>query len=903
LRLVAAAAGLLAVLCRPLPLGAAPRAGSGAPVESGEPRVSVDLSHGWRFRQADGLSDVQSRAFDDSQWSSVDVPHTWNRIGNEGAERSPLSNSVQGVGWYRLRFAAPASSAPRRYFLQFDGVGAIADVWLNGHYLGKHAGAFSRFRFDASAAITPSGENLLVVRADNSRPQPGSSTENVIPLSGDFFVFGGIYRGVALIATDPVHVDMLDYGGPGLYARTESCDLNNAAVRVSAKLVNDGSKSRIVSVGVRIESGAKVIVASQSSRVSVSPLQPVGIDHSLHIDHPRLWQGMDDPHLYNLIMTVRSSQGVLLDQVVQPLGVRSLTIDADKGLFLNGRHLFLKGASMHQDRPVKGWAISHADQEQDFDLLRDLGANAVRLAHYQHDQYSYELADALGILVWAEIPLVNKVSFDGSPASAALAANARQQLTELIRQNYNHPSIATWSIANEIDLTATQIKGPSKVAPLLKNLDLLAKREDPSRFTTFADCCEQAVVAPHADAAAAAAAADAAIATARDAIVGIADAVGYNRYFGWYYGQFEDFGAMLDKAHARHPALPIAVSEYGAGASLTQHTDDPAGGTINPHGRPHPEEFQNLYHEASWNALRGRGYLWAVFIWNMFDFSSDSRREGDLTDINEKGLVSYDRQTRKDAFYFYRANWNSRPTLHLVGRRYVDRAYGVVDVKAYSNAALSRLWLNDRDQGTTPCAGGICQWRSVRLQPGKNELRATADMAGTELIDTMQWTFSGSMDNVRIKAGDISGYASMEGDRYGSDTYFSGGTAGGVNAPDSPTPERIKVAAHDFALYDKFREGAFSYRVPVPSGRYRVTLKFQEPAADHAGAREFDVLVNGKIVLERFDIFAAAGGKLKGVDRVFDVTSRDGEILIEFRPLKGGAALVSALSIIPLDRH
>jgi beta-galactosidase len=908
-RLVAAAAGLFAVLCSLQSLGAALEVGaaesdvadSGGPMEPGEPRVSMDLSRGWRFRQADGLSDVQSSAFDDSQWTQVVVPHTWNRIGNEGTERSALTNAVQGVGWYRLRFKTPASSAMRRCFLQFDGVGAIADVWLNGHYIGKHAGAFSRFRFDVSTAIKPSVENLLVVRADNSRPQPGSTTENVIPLSGDFFVFGGIYRGVALIFTDPVHVDMLDYGGPGLYARTETRDPNSAAVRVSAKLVNDGSKPRTVMVGARIESDAKVIVASESSRVSVAPMQPVTIDRTLHVDRPRLWQGVKDPYLYALIMTVRSSEGQLLDQVVQPLGVRSISIDADKGLFLNGEHLFLKGASMHQDRPVKGWAISHADQAQDFELLRDLGANAVRLAHYQHDQFSYELADALGILVWAEIPLVNKVSFDGSSASAALAANARQQLTELIRQNYNHPSIAVWSIANEVDLTATQIKGPSKAASLLKSLDLLAKQEDPSRFTTFADCCEQSVVAPRTDAANVAGAAVNGIAP-RDAIVGIADAVGYNRYFGWYRGQFDDFGPMLDEAHARHPALPIAVSEYGAGAGLTQHTDDPAGGSINPHGRPHPEEFQNLYHEASWNTLRSRGYLWGVFIWNMFDFSSDSRREGDLSDINEKGLVSYDRQTRKDAFYFYRANWSSQPTLHLVGRRYVDRAYSVIDVKAYSNAALSRLWLNDRDQGTASCAGGMCQWHSVHLLPGANELRATAEIGGTALIDTMQWTFSGSTDSVRIKAGDISGYASKDGDRYGSDTYFSGGAAGGINAPDSPVSQQIRVAADDFGLYDRFREGAFSYRIPVSSGRYRITLKFQEPAAGAAGAREFDVLVNGKIVLAHFDIFAAAGGKLKGVDREFEAASRDGGLLIEFRPLKG-RALVSALSITPLDRH
>src|ERR1700687_6026391 len=196
---------------------------------------------------------------------------------------------------------------------------------------------------------------------------------------------------------------------------------------------------------------------------------------------------------------------------------------------------------------------------------------------------------------------------------------------------------------------------------------------------------------------------------------------------------------MLDEAHKRHPALPIAVSEYGAGAALTQHTDDAAGGPINPRGRPHPEEFQNWYHEASWNALRGRGFLWAAFIWNMFDFSSDSRREGDLSDINEKGLVSYDRLTRKDTFYFYRANWSSRPTLHLVGRRYVDRPYGVIDVKAYSNAAQVRLRLNEQDQGWTPCNAVVCVWHSVHLRPGANALLATADIAGTPLSDSIQW--------------------------------------------------------------------------------------------------------------------------------------------------------------------
>jgi beta-galactosidase len=590
------------------------------------------------------------------------------------------------------------------------------------------------------------------------------------------------------------------------------------------------------------------------------------------------------------VVTVRSYADAILDRVAQPLGLRTLAFDPDKGFFLNGQHVFLRGAAMHQDRPVKGWAISPADQRQDFDFLADMGGNAVRLAHYQHDQRSYELADERGIIAWAEIPLVNQVSFDDSPADAALAANATRQLLELIRQNVNHPSIAVWSIANEIDLRATQAGGPSRPRALLESLNRLAKSEDPSRFTTLADCCEVGLP-PHTGG-------DIANVAPRDTIVGITDTVGYNRYFGWYAGTFADFGAMLDAAHARRPGLPLAVSEYGAGAALTQHSDDPTGGAINPHGRPHPEEYQNLYHETSWSALRARPYLWGVFIWNLFDFSSDSRREGDLTDINEKGLVSYDRTVAKDTFFFYRANWSTQPTLHLVGRRYTDRAYAVFDVKAYSNASQAQLWLNGVELGSTTCTGGICLWRGVHLEPGTNELRATAHIDGREVSDTLQWTFAGSPKIVRIKAGDISGYVSPNNGRYGSDMYFTGGEGRGLDPPDTPADRRSEVIAKDPGLYDSLREGDFSYRIPVPDGRYRIIARFLDPTATTAGERVFDVSVNGKTVLKSFDIFATAGGRLKGVERTFEGTAKDGELIIDFKPTRG-RALVSSLSIEP----
>ena len=853
-------------------------------------RLIAPLDAGWRFTQASDLAGGETPAFDDARWTTVELPHTWNRIGNDGTERSSLSNNVQGVGWYRLHFKPPHAAAASRYFLQFDAVGAVADVWLNGRYLGKHSGAFSRFRFDASSSIKPLGDNVLVVKADNSRPQPGASTQDVIPLSGDFFVFGGIYRNVSLIITRPLHVDLLDFGGPGLYARVLDLGATGASVQLSGRVANDLKNPRRITVEFAIEDAAGGIVASKSLETTAA-VGSTAMQTRLRVENPRPWQGIESPYLYRSVMTIRSDTGTILDRVSQPLGFRSVKFDSDRGFFLNGEHMFLKGASMHQDRPVKGWAISHADQREDFELLQDLGANAVRLAHYQHDEYSYELADSRGIVVWAEIPLVDKVSFDGSPANPALTANARQQLTELVRQNYNHPSIIVWSLGNEIDLNATQVKGPSRPTVLLRSLNELARSEDPSRATTLADCCET-VIAPHA-------ASQAMPVENRQPIVGIADTVGYNRYFGWYTGQFSDFGRMLDEAHARHAGLPISVSEYGAGAALTQHTDDAEGGPINPHGRPHPEEYQNWYHEKSWATLKPRDYLWGAFIWNLFDFSSDSRKEGDLTDINEKGLVSYDRQTRKDAYYFYRANWSTQPTLHLVGRRYVDRAYAVTDIKAYSNASQARLFLNGNEIGPAPCSNGICSWPSVRLSQGADELTATAQIAGAAITDSLRWSLSHSGRVVNIKAGDIAGYATQDGQRFGSDTYFAGGTAHGVNPPDTRPSERITVLADDERLYDSFREGEFSYRVPLPNGRYRVRLKFAEPTATGPGERLFDVTANEVIQLHDFDILQAAGGRLKGVDKFFDAGVDNGMLILAFRPRRG-SALVSALSITPL---
>lgn len=859
----------------------------------GAPRTVISFHQGWVFRQGTVAGAVQSAAFDDSQWAKVSVPHTWNRLGNVGLTRSAESNESQGEGWYRLRFVTPPAFHGNRAFLQFDGVGSVTDVWVNGRHVGRHEGAFSRFRLDVTDALQPEGENLLVVKADNSNPAPGSVTAHVIPLSGDFFIFGGLYREVSLIVTRPVHIDLADFGGPGVYGRTTRLTDERASVLITSRVTNDATANQQIIVASRVEDAAGRVIATEEKRSSFKPRSTSEMTSTLAIDRPRRWRGVTDPYMYRIVVALRTPRGELLDEVSQPLGLRTMVFDPNKGFFLNGEHLMLVGASMHQDRPLKGWALSRADRVQDFDLLQEMGGNAVRFAHYQHDQIAYELADARGIVAWAEIPLVNEVSFDGSPASDALAANAHQQLKELIKQNYNHPSIAVWSIGNEVDLRSTSADKPARAGALMSSLNALAKRLDPGRLTTHADCCEQTPIATGVEAG------KGNERKPRDQLVGITDTQGYNRYFGWYYGTFAELGPYLDAAHARHPQLPLAVSEYGAGSALTQHSDNALGGPINSHGRPHPEEFQLLYHEESWRQLREREYLWGAFIWNMFDFASRSRSEGDLTDINEKGMVSYDRSVRKDVFYFYKANWNHMPTLHLVGRRYIDRAYGVVDVKAYSNAKQAHLSVNGNDVGTALCNGGICVWRGVRLMRGLNHLTATAVQAGTALADSLQWIYSGSPSELRIKAGDLSGYVSPEGTRYGSDTFFDGGEGANVESADVPA-ERRKVIAGTLTptLYSSYRTGAFAYDLPLPDGTYVVTARFVEPIESSAGARVFDIAANGRVMVTGVDPFSLAGGKLKAADRSFTATATGGHLRIEFRPRPGKAAVLSALEAV-----
>jgi len=659
-------------------------------------RQRVDLNASWRFLKADA-SGAQNPGFDDSAWSAVSVPHTWNaQDGQDGGD-----NYYRGIGWYRRHYTPPSTFAGKKLWLQFAGANTVTDVWINGTYLGQHKGGYARFRFDATAALKLGVDNVIAVKVSNA-PDP-----DVPPLSADFTFFGGIYRNVSLTVTDPLSVRMLDNAGPGLYLRQRSVSSTSATVDLTTKLWNNGGTARSVAVHAVVTDAVNNVVADTTttpqSLAAGTGLQTV---QTVTIANPHRWQGKADPYLYKANVEIRDAvTGTVTDVVTERLGLRSVTIDASNGLFLNGTHLSLHGVNRHQDNLNRGWAIGDADHTRDFDLMDEMGVNALRTAHYQQDQKVYNLADERGYLVWAEIPLVNNVT-----DSSAFRANAAQQLREMIRQNYNHPSIAFWGIGNE------QRNDDTVTNSTLDTLAGIVNTEDADRFSTYAHN-----------------------GSITSGLVNHTEVDGYNRYHGWYYGSYNDFGGFFDNLHSTQPSRLIAVSEYGAGASIIQHQENPPKPT--PDSDWHPEEYQALLHEATWAQIQARPYLWGTFVWNMFDFASDKRSEGDTYGRNDKGLVTYDRLTKKDAFYWYKANWTTTPFVYITSRRWTDRTNAVTTIKVYGNVDSVVLTLNGVALGPAKTSSNhIYSWPSVTLAPGANTVVATGTRAGTTYTDTVTWT-------------------------------------------------------------------------------------------------------------------------------------------------------------------
>lgn len=655
-------------------------------------RTDLKIDDGWRFLRSDA-DGAQEITFDDANWTSVNLPHTWNNLDGEDGG----SNYYRGPGWYRKHLTLDNSYAGRQLFLKFDGAFSVTEVWVNGHQLGEHRGGFAAFVFDATPFLKIGAENLITVRVNNA------VDPYVPPLSADFTFFGGLYRDVHLLATDHLQISPLDYGSPGVYLKTTDVTTDSAKLEVTSVISNASPSEASATIRAVVLDAENKPVATLESPLTLPPSTASNVVASTSIDHPHLWDGLRDPYLYHVVVEVRRGDDVV-DTVEQPLGFRFFNIDPDKGFFLNGHYYDLHGTSLHQDWLDRGWAIGNAEREENFALLKELGATALRLSHYEHNENTYDLADKNGIVLWSEIPLINSITDD-----PRFYDNAKQQLTELIHQRYNHPSVVCWGIYNEITLH----KGP-RTSTLTGELADLAAQEDPTRPSTCA------------------------IAGSDEQPSNWQSKVcAFNKYYGWYGGKFEDFGPAMDRVHAAYPTHCIGVSEFGAGASIIQHSEDPVKRPP-PKGSPHPEEYQNLYHESYWQAMKQRPYLWCKFIWTLADFAVDERNEGDTPGRNDKGLVTYDRKIKKDAFYWYKANWNPEPMVYITGHTFTNRMASSITAKVYANCDSVELFLNGASQGTRASTNCIFTW-PITLRSGANTVRAVGKKGGATVEDSLNW--------------------------------------------------------------------------------------------------------------------------------------------------------------------
>ena len=583
-------------------------------------RNILNINSGWTFVK--GLAEAPAAL---PVGESVCLPHTWNAVdGQDGG-----NDYFRGTCCYAKALNRSDLPAGEKLYLEINGANSSSDVYFNGKHLAHHDGGYSTFRVELTAYIQD--ENLLCILVDNA------ANEEVYPQTADFTFYGGLYRNVNLIAVPDAHFDLENHGCPGIHV-TPVMDGADAIVTVRDFAVGLKDGDRII---YRILDAAGAVVAGQDNG-------------SFRISNAHLWDGIQDPYLYTAeAVILRGEQE--LDRVSARFGCRSFEIHPEKGFILNGREYPLRGVSRHQDRWQLGNALLPEHHEEDMDLICEVGANTIRLAHYQHDQFFYDLCDEKGMVVWAEIPYISRHMPDGN-------GNTVEQMKELITQCYNHPSIVVWGLSNEITMDGAKDPDMIRNHRVLNNL---VHEMDPHRPTVIA-CISMCGM--------------------DEEYVHIPDVVSYNHYFDWYGGSMEEYGPWFDKFHAKYPGTPIGVSEYGCEA-LNWHNSNPESGDYS-------EEYQAIYHESLIRQLFTRKYIWATHVWNMFDFGADARAEGGENGQNHKGLVTIDRKYKKDAFYAYKAWLNPEPMLHICGKRYIDRVEDVTKVTVYSNLPEVELFAN-----------------------------------------------------------------------------------------------------------------------------------------------------------------------------------------------------------------
>lgn len=622
-------------------------------------RKTICFNHNWQFSK------------DKIHWQPVTLPHTWNAVdGMDGR-----GEYYRGECYYSMEFSAADLSEPGNdscVFLEILAASLSSKVFINDTEAGSHECGYSSYVVDITPHLRTDALNRLLITVDNSE------RSHIYPQMADFTFYGGLYRGVNLIILPKTHFDVSFHGANGIAVTSEVISQGTQAMLHLNSWVCSPSEDYTIRYQITDSEGR---TAAEVWRLSTEPKADV------LLDNPHLWQGVDDPYLYRLTATL-VYRNETVDEVSTRFGIRSFHVDPEKGFFLNGKPMMLRGVSRHQDRLYIGNALTRKEHYEDAALIHEIGANTVRLAHYQHSRDFYDACDEYGFIVWAEIPYISCQSDDPHAHE-----NSREQMLDLIYQNYNHPSICFWGISNEITIASEK---PGLVDNH-KDLNKLVKSIDPSRLTTIAHVSMLPM---------------------DSALHGITDVESYNHYFGWYGGTYDKNEKWLDEFHEKYPHICLGLSEYGAEGIITYQPDEPKC-------RDYSESYQAEYHEHMAKILMERPYLWSTHVWNMFDFGCAARNEGGTAGRNNKGLVTIDRQIKKEAFYVYKAYWSKEPFVHLCGKRYALRAAEATDLKVYSNRSQVTLYVNGK-AFSTKNGDKIFVFENVPLEMGFNYIYAVS---------------------------------------------------------------------------------------------------------------------------------------------------------------------------------
>jgi beta-galactosidase len=842
------------------------------PVPDG--RISYTINEGWRFR-LQGSAYAKAVDYNDEGWATVQLPHTWN-------SSDPFDNDrdyFRGIGWYRKHLTLDSALQSKKIFLYFEGANQVTDVYVNGAFAGRHTGGYTPFTIEVGRYLhwEKGADNVIAVQVNNAHDP------FIPPLDIGYALYGGIYRNVWLIATNDLHFTTVD-NTSGVWIKTPNVSASSANVAITTSVTNGSAEKRNFRFVNTLYDAEGKIVKSVSSDLTAGPGETV--DGSATIDNiaaPELWSP-EHPYLYEMRSQLKES-GKLVDEVRNPVGFRWYSFSANEGFSLNGKKYRLKGTNRHQDMQGKGSALSSADHRRDMELIKDMGANFVRLAHYPQAPEVLRAADELGLIIWEEVPIINFMTLQ-----PAFLHNAFSMVREMIRAHYNHPAIFLWGANNEILLYGEEGERIQKhdqdsayvwaLKKYVYSIDSLIRAEDPTRYS---------VMAMHASGD-----------YSGYGIDDIPQVGGHNIYSGWYSGVVDEFGKILDRIHAQHPNQVVFVSEYGAESDRRLNSEQ-------PERMDYTGQYQRYYNESYLRQINARPWLAGSAIWNEFDFSQPNIG-GTIPHLNQKGMMTWDRQP-KDVYYFYKANWNPEPMVYIATRDWMQRGGILGDESTfdiYANTNSVQLYLNGKSLGKkTPDDLHKCSWK-VALQPGKNELRAVSKTNGKTIEDKVTVTFNALPADLKQMKGNFSllintgfpdQYTDAQGNIWLGDKPYTSGSFGHTGGVGKVFPRKETIHdTDDEPLFYSSLEGFEKYTADVPDGLYELELNFIEDQYRNKGERVFDISVNGNKIFPNIDL-AAQYGFGHAVRKTFRVLVQNGQGITIAAAASTGKSIISGLRI------